>query len=78
MCGTEWQDAYAAFHNRLVTAGTKSPTQEQALVRIAVFDCSMGNGGLADRLIGLMTVLLISILTDRALVLKWPGHVASH
>ena len=41
-----------------------------------LFDTS-GNGGLADRLTGLMTALLLAILTDRALALDWPGHEAA-
>ena len=64
VCGSEWQDAYAALHTRLLT--TRSP-------RLLVFDAA-ANGGLADRLTGLMTVLLFAILTDRALAIDWPGH----
>lgn len=74
VCGSDWQDAYAKLHARLVEDGTRTPAQQRVPVRIAVFDCRVGNGGLADRLIGLMTVLLVSILTDRALVINWPGH----
>ena len=74
VCGTEWQDMYAALHSRIVAEAT-GPAAKPA--RIAVFDCRVGNGGLADRLTGLMTVLLIAILTDRALVLNWPGHEAA-
>ena len=64
VCGSEWQDAYATLHTRLLT--TRSP-------RLLVFDAA-ANGGLADRLTGLMTVLLFAILTDRALAIDWPGH----
>ena len=72
VCGTQWQDAYTALHARLVEEGTRRTDARP--VRLAVFDCRVGQGGYADRLIGLMTVFLISILTDRALVIHWPGH----
>ena len=82
VCGTDWQDAYAALHARLVEEGTSKRIVEDGImkrteakpVRIAMFDCRVGQGGYADRLIGLMTVLLISIITDRALVINWPTH----
>ena len=64
MCGREWQDAYAELHARQLM----SPAP-----RIAVFSAA-GNGGLADRLTGLMTVLLLAILTDRAIAIDWPGY----
>ena len=64
VCGSEWQDAYATLHTTLLT--TRSP-------RLLVFDAA-ANGGLADRLTGLMTVLLFAILTDRALAIDWPGY----
>ena len=71
-CGNSWQSTYAALHSSQVaslTGGNKKP-------RILLFDTS-GNGGLADRLTGLMTALLLAILTDRALALDWPGYEAA-
>ena len=67
VCGTSWQDAYAELHATAVGNAAQQP------VRILVFD-TLGQGGLADRLTGLMTALLFAILTDRALALDWPGH----
>ena len=64
VCGATWQDAYATLHAE--AAASEKP-------RILVFDVA-GNGGYADRLTGLMTALLIAILTDRALTLDWPGY----
>ena len=39
------------------------------------FDCraAPGQGGLADRLTGMMTALLLAILSGRAFQLAWPG-----
>lgn len=67
VCGTTWQDAYAAAHARQLASA--SP-------RLAVFSAA-GNGGLADRITGLMTVLLLAILTDRAIAIDWPGYEAA-
>ena len=64
VCGSEWQDAYAKVHARQLAAANP---------RIAVFS-AVGNGGLADRLTGLMTVLLVAILTDRAIAIDWNGY----
>ena len=66
VCGTQWQEDYAALHARLVA----SPSS-----RILVFDCraAPGQGGLADRLTGMMTALLLAILSGRAFQLDWPG-----
>ena len=64
VCGSTWQDAYAALH---------ASQLELDSPRLLVFDVT-GNGGIADRLTGLMTVLLIAILTDRALAIDWPAH----
>ena len=66
VCGTSWQAAYRAVHH--AASVSNAP-------RILVFDVA-GNGGLADRLTGLMTALLIAVLTDRALTLDWPGYEA--
>ena len=70
VCGSSWQDAYAALHAEAV--GNAAAASGRA-PRILVFD-TMGQGGLADRLTGLMTALLVAILTDRAIALDWPGH----
>ena len=67
VCGSSWQDAYAALHAKLVAE--PSP-------RLLVFD-AFANGGLADRLTGLMTVLVLAILTDRALAIDWPSFDAA-
>ncbi|KAL1514495.1 hypothetical protein AB1Y20_003594 [Prymnesium parvum] len=75
VCGTQWQEAYAALHARLVEQATRRGSAER--VRLAVFDCGGGQGGYADRLTGLMTVLLLAVLTDRALVVRWAGHEAA-
>jgi hypothetical protein len=66
-CGNAWQEKYAALHANAL---------EQTSPRILVFDTN-GNGGYADRLTGLMTALLLAIISDRALVLDWPGHEAA-
>ena len=66
ICGVDWQDAYAAFHADVVAGPSSS-------ARLLVFDAS-GNGGLADRLTGLMTALLLAILSDRAIALDWSGR----
>ena len=67
VCGTSWQEQYATLHSRLLT--TAQP-------RLLVFDAA-ANGGLADRLTGLMTLLLIAMLTDRALAIDWAGFDAA-
>ena len=64
VCGHTWQDKYAAFH----AAESAKPEP-----RLMIFDVT-GNGGYADRLTGLMTTLLLAILTDRAIVISWPGY----
>ena len=64
VCSSEWQNAYAKVHARQLAS---------ARPRIAVFS-AVGNGGLADRLTGLMTVLLLAILTDRAIAIDWNGY----
>ena len=69
VCGSVWQDAYAARHAQILAL-------DAAQQRILVFDTN-GNGGLADRFTGLMTVLLLAILTDRALAIDWPGREAA-
>lgn len=71
VCGNEWQDAYVSLHADLVSQAARGLP-----VRLAVFDCRLGGGGYADRLIGLMTTLLLAVMTDRALVVQWPGHDA--
>ena len=67
VCGTQWQDDYTALHAQLVASPSSS--------RILVFDCraAPGQGGLADRLTGMMTALLLAILSGRAFQLDWPG-----
>ena len=67
VCGSDWQDAYTALH--ATAAASPSP-------RILVFN-ALGNGGYADRLTGLMTALLLAILSDRALTVDWPGYEAA-
>ena len=64
VCGTRWQESYEQQHAEIL---------QQRAPRLILFDC-IGNGGLADRLTGLMTVLLLAMLTDRALAIDWPGH----
>ena len=68
ICGTAWQDAYARLHAEATANATAGRH-----ARILLFDTS-GNGGLADRLTGMMTALLLAVLSDRALAIDWPGH----
>ena len=68
MCGTAWQDAYSASH----AAWSRDPSS----ARVLVFEVRGNSGGLADRLTGMMTALLLAILTDRAFQLDWPQHAA--
>lgn len=64
VCGDTWQKAYAELH--MAAEFNKSAP-------LLVFD-AFGSGGLADRLTGMMTSLLLAILTDRAFVLMWSGY----
>ena len=69
VCGTTWQKGFAAVQAAAV-ANASSPGGR---ARVLLFDTS-GNGGLADRLTGMMTAFLLAVLTERAFALDWPGH----
>lgn len=68
VCGTAWQDAYASAH--------AAWSRDGANARALVFEVRGTSGGLADRLTGMMTALLLAVLSDRAFVLDWPEHTA--
>ncbi len=76
VCGSVWQARYAALHANAVRMSNQMapryPGRPTEKPRIIVFD-TLGNGGYADRLTGLMTVLLLGILTDRAIAVDWEG-----
>jgi hypothetical protein len=69
VCGTAGQTAYSSAH----AAWSKDGRTARALV----FEVRGTSGGLADRLTGMMTALLLAILTDRAFQLDWPEHTTA-
>jgi len=69
VCGTAWQAAYSSAH--------AAWSQDGHTTRALVFEVRGTSGGLADRLTGMMTALLLAILTDRAFQLDWPEHTVA-
>eukprot|EP00965_Chrysotila_dentata_P207732 6184301-Pleurochrysis_carterae.AAC.6 len=70
VCGREWQEAYSRRH-----AGAVSAWHERGVLpRLLVWEYQRGGGGLADRLVGMMTALLLAVLSDRVFQLDWAGH----
>ena len=69
VCGTAWQAAYSSAH--------AAWSQDGRTARALVFEVRGTSGGLADRLTGMMTALLLAILTDRAFQLDWPEHTTA-
>ena len=69
VCGTAWQAAYSSAH--------AAWSQDGRTARALVFEVRGTSGGLADRLTGMMTALLLAILTDRAFQLDWPEHATA-
>ncbi|GAA5919297.1 hypothetical protein JCM6882_007830 [Rhodosporidiobolus microsporus] len=66
VCGPgAWQDEYAALHADMLS-GKREP-------HLLEFTCRDGDycGGIADRLLGMVTTFLYSLLTNRAFCMTW-------
>ncbi|EKX36451.1 hypothetical protein GUITHDRAFT_145721 [Guillardia theta CCMP2712] len=71
----DWLSGYSKIHEGIIS-GT-FPAHRR---RFAVWTCSELNvpAGLANRLLGIISAFLYAILTERALIIEWPGDEASH
>lgn len=77
VCGDGWQQRYRDLHHAAVRAAASSSSPSSSQPSIVVFEAVEMSSGYADRLTGLLTALLLGVLTDRAIAIRWSGHEAA-
>mmetsp|Transcript_30067 Transcript_30067/g.68044 ORF Transcript_30067/g.68044 Transcript_30067/m.68044 type:complete len:384 (-) Transcript_30067:429-1580(-) len=81
---SDWLSGYAKIHEGIVSGSFPAYRR-----RFAVWTCTElvvpvspestpRCAGLANRLLGILTAFLYAIVTERALIIDWPGDDASH